>query len=101
MSWYRIESAYANSSNPYTKAVGIQEIFPNREIDLQFASTFLTFDIMYDLTKRGHYNYDVPGGTDYSVGLDLYGWLILLESIVGGVMIMYDRIIYKVTIKKL
>lgn len=91
MSWYRIESAYADSSNPYTKAVGIQEIFPNREIDLQFASTFLTFDIMYDPTKRGPYNYDVPGGTDYSAGLDPDGRLIRPESRWGGIMRALDR----------
>src|SRR5699024_2743050 len=82
----RIESTYANNSNPYTRAVGIQEIFPNREIDLQFASTFLTFDIMYDPTKRGPYNYDIQGGNDYSAGLDADGRLNRSESRRGGIM---------------
>lgn len=91
MSWYRLESDYANNSNPYTRAVGIQEIFPNREIDLQFASTFLTFDVMYDPTKRGPYNFDVPGGTDYSAGLDPDGELVRPESRWGGMMRALQR----------
>lgn len=91
MSWYRLESTYANSSNPYTRAVGIREIFPNREIDLQFASTFLTFDVMYDPTKRGPYNYDVPNGTEYSAGLDPDGNLKRPDTRWGGIMRSLQR----------
>ena len=91
MSWYRLESIYANNSNPYTRAVPIREIFPNREIDLQFASTFLTFDIMYDPTKRGPYNFDLPSGTEYSAGLDPDGNLNRPESRWGGIMRSLQR----------
>ena len=91
MSWYRIESIYADNSNPYTRAVPINEIFPNREIDLQFASTFLTFDVMYDPTKRGPYNYDIPNGTEYSAGLDPDGNLIRPETRWGGIMRALQR----------
>ncbi len=91
MSWYRLESIYADNSNPYTRAIPIREIFPNREIDLQFASTFLTFDVTYDPTKRGPYNYDVPDGTEFSAGLDPDGNLRRPESRWGGIMRSLQR----------
>ncbi len=91
MSWYRLESIYARSNNPYTRAIPINEIFPNREIDLQFASTFLTFDVMYDPTRRGPYNYDVPNGTEFSEGLDPDGNLVRPETRWGGIMRSIQR----------
>ncbi|WP_236980870.1 cell surface protein SprA [Membranihabitans maritimus] len=86
IAWYRLESIYSDNSNPYTSDIQINDIFPGRQVELEFARNFLTFDINYDPTRRGPYNYDVPNGTEYSEGLDPDGNLRRPESRWAGIM---------------
>ncbi|GAA5224855.1 T9SS outer membrane translocon Sov/SprA [Membranihabitans marinus] len=75
ISWYRVESNYASNADPYTRAIQLNDVFPGRQVEFEFASNYLTFDITFDPSRRGPYNFDVPSGTQYSEGLDPDGQL--------------------------
>ncbi|MCF8245667.1 MAG: cell surface protein SprA [Saprospiraceae bacterium] len=76
LSWFRIESGSdirggTDATNPYTQNISQQEIFPNFTPTNQFGNSFnQILDVMYDPTRRGPYNYDLPGGTAFSAGLN-------------------------------
>ena len=88
--WYNIESLGLNQADlddPYTKPVQETEIFPNRQLPpFQQLSIFRTFDLTYFPSERGPYNFDVPGGTDYSPGIGFDGKLLNPEDRWAGVM---------------
>ncbi|MBK9016665.1 MAG: cell surface protein SprA [Saprospiraceae bacterium] len=76
LSWFRIESGgdirgTGDDTNPYTQNISQQEIFPNFTPPNQFGNSFnQILDVVYDPTRRGPYNFDVPGGTTFSAGLN-------------------------------
>ncbi|MEO7175065.1 MAG: cell surface protein SprA [Saprospiraceae bacterium] len=89
LNWYRIETNIRNDKdelNPYTRTVNQQEIFPTLSIQPGLNTNTQTFDITYYPKLRGPYNFDVPGGTPYSEGLDGTGELIDPQSRWGGIM---------------
>lgn len=78
-------------SYQYTRGVLEQEIFPNRQSQLQGQQTNLpVFDVAYYPTLKGPYNYDVdgfaPNGVKIAAGLEQDGSLKEPESRWGGIM---------------
>lgn len=72
LSWYRIDRIVRNTqsnSNPYTAAINQREIFQNRTPRFG-PDDFRTFDLRYQPTRRGQYNFDPPSGSIYSSGLN-------------------------------
>ncbi|NND06902.1 MAG: cell surface protein SprA [Saprospiraceae bacterium] len=89
MNWYRIETNIRGGSGqlgPFTAPVSQQDIFPNRSPTFGINNNIQTFDIHYDPTLRGPYNFDVPNGTEYSAGLGVEGELNVPETRWGGIM---------------
>ncbi|MBI1224965.1 MAG: cell surface protein SprA [Bacteroidetes bacterium] len=76
LSWFRIETGGdirgpGDDRNPYTQNIEQQEIFPNFTPTNQVGNNFnQILDVMYDPTRRGPYNFDLPGGTTFSAGLN-------------------------------
>jgi len=72
LSWYVFEqfgfNGAADNSNSYTRNISQQELF-NRQIPQGLTGNLLTFDMTYNPTQRGPYNFDPGGdGTDFSAG---------------------------------
>ena len=90
INWYRIETRVrqdAGAEDAFTRRVDQNEIFPNLGRQFAVNNNLQTFDIHFDPTKRGPYNYDVPGGTEYSAGLrNDNGELNNPEERWGGIM---------------
>ncbi len=93
LSWFRIESGGdirgdGDNTNPYTQNISQQEIFPNFTPTNQFGNSFnQILDVVYDPTRRGPYNFDVPGGTTFSAGLNnSNGRLLEPETRWAGIM---------------
>ncbi len=75
LSWYIADinaRSPGDASNPYSRGVLQTELFMNRQIPQQFQRDLFTFDLVYDPTVRGPYNFDEPGGTAYSEGFSGY-----------------------------
>lgn len=72
MAWYRIDNQIegGRGSNNYEVAIPLKEIFPARTIAPGTNNELYTFNIHFDPTRRGPYNFDVPGGTRYSAGMN-------------------------------
>ncbi|MEM7573026.1 MAG: cell surface protein SprA [Bacteroidota bacterium] len=67
INWYRIDPQARqgdDNSNIYTSRVPQTEVFPNRDVPVaqQQRFPFFTFDISYDPSSRGPYNFDTPEG---------------------------------------
>ncbi len=86
LSWYTIDRIFyerdppqniskEDLSDPYTREVLINEIFPNRELDQSQDQRQSVLDLAYYPRERGPYNYDV-NETPYSAGIDGNGLLI-------------------------
>ncbi|MEZ4958433.1 MAG: cell surface protein SprA [Saprospiraceae bacterium] len=89
LSWYRIDPTFnGGDNNPYTISISQTEIFPNYTPTQQFTDNRVPiFDIQYDPTQRGPYNFDPVGGTQYSAGLnELTGSLNESGKRWGGIM---------------
>ncbi len=94
LSWFRQETgsdirADSDNNNPYTATINQQEIFPNFTPQSNFGANNFTqiLDLLYDPTKRGPYNFDLPnGGTNVSAGIDNNGFLLEPEDRWGGIM---------------
>ena len=89
LNWYRIDPSLrgGGQSNPYTQAISQQEIFPNYTPQQQFGDTYAQiFDVAYDPTHRGPYNFDPPLGTVFSPGLNADGTLQKPKSRWAGIM---------------
>ncbi|MDF1698696.1 MAG: cell surface protein SprA [Saprospiraceae bacterium] len=68
--WYVIDRqarSQADFNTPYTRLIDQTELF-NREVQIG-QSELITFDVGYYPSERGPYNFDLPGGTDYSAGI--------------------------------
>jgi len=92
LSWFRIEAGNdirgaGDDRNPYTQNISQQEIFPNFTPTNQFGNAFnQILDVRYDPTRRGPYNFDLPGGTTFSQGLSNNGNLLAPETRWAGIM---------------
>lgn len=90
INWYRIDQGarqgnQTSNSNPYTRLVSQDEIFQNRTPRFGL-NDFRTFDVSYYPNKRGPYNFDPPGGTVYSSGIDQFCNLVDPHLRWGGIM---------------
>ncbi len=88
LNWYRVDQTVNGGANgPYTTRILEQEVFPNQNQATSFTNGNLgTFDLTYYPENRGPYNFDLPGGTAYSEGLDNSGGLTAPETRWGGIM---------------
>ncbi len=88
LNWYRIDNAVRNDNdnlNPYTKPIELKEIFRNASLQPGLNNVVQVFDLTYHPRDRGPYNYDIPGGTQYSAGLDSDGSLLNPSSRWAGI----------------
>ncbi len=90
VNWYRIDQGARNVSTGandfvYTRLVNQQEIFRNRTPRFGL-NDFRTFDITFYPDERGPYNFDPPGGSPFSAGIDQNCKLIAPETRWGGIM---------------
>ncbi len=67
LNWYRVDLTLVNkldrdNGNPYTRIINQQEIFPGRTNDQNSITggALYPFDINYNPTYRGPYNFDLP-----------------------------------------
>ena len=96
LAWYRIDPSVRtsldndpNDPDPYSVAIRQEEVFRNRQLTPQDNPTLFTFDLCYNPRERGPYNFDVPGGTQYSAGVNVNGQTVNLnepETRWGGIM---------------
>ena len=89
INWYRIETnifSGSGTNDAFTSPVSQRDVFPNKAQQFGINNNLQTFDLHYDPTARGPYNFDLPNGTTYSAGLDADGRLIDPESRWGGIM---------------
>ena len=89
LNWYRIETnirSEEDANDPFASRVNQQDIFPNRSAQFGINNNIQTFDVHFDPTERGPYNFDVPGGTQYSAGVDIEGKLNQPETRWAGIM---------------
>src|SRR5690606_3427645 len=84
--FYRNEVDDVNPAKHYQRQVLEAEVFPNRQLPAGVPSNIPTFDLAYYPNERGQYNFDIPGGSAFSAGLDQNGNLIDPESRWGGIM---------------
>jgi cell surface protein SprA len=97
LSWYVIDPQFWNNALPdgnvgneavsdnRMREVLENEVFPNRELPAGTPPNIPTLDLTYYPDERGPYNYELPGGTDHSAGLDENGNLIDPSSRWGGI----------------
>ena len=65
LNWYRIDPSVRNDqddNNPYVSLVPQIEVFPNLQLTPDQLPNLQTFDLTFDPTSRGAYNFDTPGG---------------------------------------
>jgi len=90
INWYRLDPSVqctdAIGPAAYCTTVSLSEIFPNRQIAPNQNSLAQTFNLSYYPNQRGPYNFDVPGGTDFSAGLSPQGTLLQPDTRWGGIM---------------
>ena len=69
LSWYVFEQfgSQGGNANSYTRNISQQELF-NRQIPQGLTGNLLTFDMTYNPTQRGPYNFDGGNGTPFSAG---------------------------------
>ena len=98
LSWYQIDNIFysSNNNNPlkdnrdarenaYTRQYSQREVFPNRDnANIPNANLF-TFDMSYDPSERGPFNYETTGEPGISLGLDENGKLVNPASRWGGI----------------
>ncbi|MDZ4708428.1 MAG: cell surface protein SprA [Saprospiraceae bacterium] len=86
LSWYRVDRRVRNGNeDAYSVGINITELFPNRNIGPGLNNELYTFNMHFNPAERGPYNFDVPGGTPYSAGLDQNGKLRSPTSRWGGI----------------
>ncbi len=87
--FYRNDPSTPDNINPskhYQRQVLEAEVFPNRQLPAGTPTNIPTFDMAFYPSERGQYNFDVPGGSAYSSGLDVNGNLVDPVSRWGGIM---------------
>lgn len=95
-SWYMIDPLFF-TDNPLNEATLDQrsdhrarqvlesEVFPKRQLPTGTPPNTSTLDVTFYPNVRGQYNYDVPGGTDFTAGLNPDGSLAAPETRWGGI----------------
>ncbi|MCO5247732.1 MAG: cell surface protein SprA [Chitinophagales bacterium] len=98
LSWYQIDNVfYRTRNNPlagnkreqediYSRLYYEKEIFPNRQNENLQNAPLYTFDLSFDPTERGPYNYETKGVPGISAGLEFSGRLRDPRSRWGGIM---------------
>ncbi|HMV22959.1 MAG TPA: cell surface protein SprA [Saprospiraceae bacterium] len=90
LAWYRIDETVratsAGADNNYVTAIPIKELFPNRQIPTGYNTNIQTFDLHYEPTVKGPYNFDLPLGTTYSKGIEKNASLKEPATRWGGIM---------------
>lgn len=98
LSWYQIDNVfYRSRNNPldgnkreqediYTRLYYEKDVFPNRQNENLQNAPLYTFDITFDPTERGPYNYETKPEPGISAGLDFSGKLKDPRSRWGGIM---------------
>lgn len=87
--FYRNDAVTPDDINPlkhYQRQVLQAEVFPNRQLPAGTPTNIPTFDVAFYPNERGQYNYELPGGSDFSAGMDTEGFLLDPASRWGGVM---------------
>ncbi len=73
LSWYVVDDrrvrTQADEADPYSRLINQNELF-DRPIDVTQIPDLFTFDINFYPEERGPYNFDLPGGTSYSSGIE-------------------------------
>ena len=73
LNWYVVDDRRIRSSfdqqDPYARLIDQTELF-DRDIEISQIPDLLTFDLSYYPDERGPYNFDLPGGTPYSDGVE-------------------------------
>ena len=64
-----------DNSDPYTRLIQYQDIFPNRQLTPFEQSSLRPLDVTYYPRDRGPYNFELPGGYPESKGLNTSGEL--------------------------
>lgn len=98
LSWYQIDNVFYNSrNNPldgnrqeqegiYTRLYYEKQIFPNRQNENLRNAPLFTFDLNFDPSKRGPYNFETNGVPGVSAGVDAQGKLRDPKTRWGGIM---------------
>ena len=73
-------------TSPYTNTVNRSALFPNQSVAPGQLNQLRTFDMTFFPRERGPYNFDLPGGTQYSAGLANNGDLQEPQTRWGGIM---------------
>lgn len=95
-SWYMIDPLFFTDnplnqttadqrSDHRTRQVLESEVFPKRQLPPGTPPNTATLDVTFYPAERGQYNFDVPGGSDYSAGLNPDGTLAEPASRWGGI----------------
>jgi cell surface protein SprA len=100
LSWYVIDPLFFRSTGGLTpqniindnwysdhrmREILESEVFPNRQLPPGTPPNIATFDLHFQPSLRGSYNYDLPFGTNESAGLTIDGKLKEPESRWGGI----------------
>ena len=88
LSWYRIDRLVdggRSGLDNYAAQIPVQELFPARQIAPGLNTEIYTFNLTYNPIERGPYNFDPPGGSPYSAGLDKNGKLLDPRSRWAGI----------------
>jgi cell surface protein SprA len=96
LAWHIIDPLFFRNDNTtpdnispekhYQRQVLESEVFPNRQLPAGAPTNIPLLDLAYYPSERGQYNFDVPGGSDFSSGLGPDGELIDPETRWGGMM---------------
>lgn len=71
INWYVLDGGFLNNndnSDPYTRLVGLQELFEKKSLTRDQYAYLRTFDLSYYPNERGPYNFDPPNGSAISSG---------------------------------
>ena len=88
INWYRFEDnarTELDAGDNYASTIPQNEIFRGRFFANSLINFIQPFDIAFYPDERGPYNFDVPGGTQFSEGLTADGKLINPSSRWGGI----------------
>jgi cell surface protein SprA len=89
INWFRFEDnarTQLDQGDNYASTIPQNEIFRGRFFANSLVNFVQPFDVVFYPYERGPYNFDVPGGTQYSAGLSPDGKLNEPRSRWGGIM---------------
>jgi len=99
LSWYQIDNLFYSESNNnplkdnklaredlYSRLYFEKQLFPNRDNEVLQNAALYTFDLSFDPTAKGPYNYETNPVPGVSAGIDANGNLLNPASRWGGAM---------------